>query len=69
MNEMEKLIAELLHEMDDMSAEVIEEIKDTWLEQLKIELNSTERFQRIEKFVNVVCDVAIDRANRKVVVA
>lgn len=67
MTEIEKLVVELLHEFDGMSPETIEELRTEWIKELKT--RDAERFPRVEKFVNTVCDVAIGRARKKAEVA
>lgn len=63
MKEIEKLIIELLHEFDRMSLETIEDLRTEWIDQLKD--GDTERYQRVESFVNAVCDVAINRVKKQ----
>lgn len=67
MTEAEKLTIELLNELDGMSPEIIEEIRTEWIDQLKA--GDAERYQGVEDFVNAVCDVAIDRAEKRLEVA
>lgn len=67
MTEIEKMTVELLNEMDGMSPQNIEELRTEWIEQLKA--GNAERYQRVEGFVNAVCDVAIDRTKKHAQVA
>lgn len=67
MTEVEKLTVELLREFDGMSPETIEDLRTEWIEQLKA--GDPEMYQRVEGFVNAVCDVAIDRAKKRLEVA
>ncbi len=67
MTEVERLTIELLNELDGMSPEVIEGLRTEWIEQLKG--GNAERYQRVEGFVNAVCDVAIDRTKKHAQVA
>jgi len=67
MEEIERLTIELLHEFDGMSPETIEDLRTEWIEELKS--RDAERFARVERYVNAVCDVAIDRAKKRLEVA
>lgn len=64
MAELEEMIAEILHELDDMSPEDIEEIRTEWLAELK--KSNPKSYEKVANFVNVVSDVAISRAKRAV---
>lgn len=67
MDEIRELTVELLREFDGMEPEMIEGLREEWLKQLKA--SDAERYQKVEGFVNAVCDVAINRARRKEKVA
>ena len=66
MSEVEKITVELLKEMDDMSPETIENFRKEWFERLELRKI---RNKKVDNYVNAVCDVAINRAKRKMVVA
>lgn len=57
MSEEEKMVLELLEEMKDMDSEQCFEKMDT------------ETSYRLGKFINVLCDIAIDRAKKFVQIA
>ncbi len=63
MDENRELVMYMLQELDVMSQEELEEFRGIWLEEIKKQ--SSEMFARVEKFVNAICDVAIDRVNRR----
>lgn len=64
MSETQKTIVKILHEFDGMTPEKIEDVRTIWIANMKAE--DPERFARIEEFVNDVCEVAINRANRRI---
>ena len=66
MTEVERLTMELLKEMDDMSPEDIENFRKEWFEKLEPEQI---RNEKVDDYVNAVCDVAISRAKKRLEVA
>ncbi len=62
MKEVEKMTAELLREMDDMSPETIENFRKDWFEKEK---RKKLRSEKVDNYVNALCDCAIARAKRK----
>ena len=67
MSELEKEIKELLFELDGMSPGTIDELRNEWLADLK--KRDPQHYEKVAKFVNIVSDVAIDRAKRRLAVA
>lgn len=67
MTEVERMIGEILHEMDDMSPEDIEELRGEWLAAMKE--RNPKSYEKVVHFIDSVCDVAINRAKRKQAVA
>lgn len=67
MSELEKEIKELLFELDGMSPVTIDELRNEWLTDLK--KRDPQHYEKVAKFVNIVSDVAIDRAKRRLAVA
>ena len=65
MTEVERMTAELLEEMDDMSPEDIENFRREWFEKLEPEQI---RNEKVDDYVNAVCDVAISRAKKRLAV-
>lgn len=66
MTEVERMTVELLEEMDDMSPEDIENFRREWFEKLEPEQI---RNEKVDDYVNAVCDVAISRAKKRLEVA
>ena len=66
MPEIERLTTELLMEMDDMSPEAIENLRKEWFEKLE---PGQIRNEKVDNYVNAVCDVVISRAKRRLAVA
>lgn len=66
MPEIERLTMELLMEMDDMLPEAIENFRKEWFEKLE---PGQIRNEKVDNYVNTVCDVAINRAKRRLAVA
>nr|DAZ43253.1 MAG TPA: hypothetical protein [Caudoviricetes sp.] len=66
MPEIERLTMELLMEMDDMLPEAIENFRKEWFEKLE---PGQIRNEKVDNYVNAVCDVAISRAKRRLAVA
>ena len=66
MPEIERLTMELLMEMDDMLPEVIENFRKEWFEKLE---PGKIRNEKVDNYVNAMCDVAIGRAKRRLAVA
>ena len=66
MPEIERLTMELLMEMDDMLPEAIENFRKEWFEKLE---PGQIRNEKVDNYVNAVCDVAINRAKRRLAVA
>lgn len=66
MPEIERLTMELLMEMDDMLPEAIENFRKEWFEKLE---PGQIRDEKVDNYVNAVCDVAINRAKRRLAVA
>lgn len=60
--EVEKMTAELLREMDDMLPETIENFRKDWFEKEK---RKKLRSEKVDNYVNALCDRAIARAKRK----
>ena len=67
MSELEKEIKKLLFELDGMSPVTIDELRNEWLADLK--KRDPQHYEKVAKFVNIVSDVAIDRAKRRLAVA
>ena len=66
MTEVERMTVELLKEMDDMLPEDIENFRKEWFEKLE---PGQIRNEKVDNYVNTVCDVAINRAKRRLAVA
>lgn len=66
MTEIERMTVELLKEMDDMLPEDIENFRKEWFEKLE---PGQIRNEKVDNYVNAVCDVAINRAKRRLAVA
>ena len=66
MTEVERMTVELLKEMDDMLPEAIENFRKEWFEKLEPGQIWNEK---VDNYVNAVCDVAISRAKRRLAVA
>lgn len=66
MPEIERLTMELSMEMDDMLPEAIENLRKEWFEKLE---PGQIRNEKVDNYVNAVCDVAISRAKRRLAVA
>lgn len=60
---------EILLELDKMKPEEINSLRKEWLDELETRKNELKGFNRVKNYVNVVCDTAIDRVNRRIVVA
>lgn len=60
MDEIRKLTLELLHEMEDMTAEAIEDLRTDWIACL-IEKDPV-KGAMLEPFVNAVCNTALETA-------
>lgn len=65
MTEVEKMTVELLEEMEDMSPDTIENFRREWFEKLRQQPQN----EKVDKYVNALCDVAINRAKRRIAVA
>lgn len=63
MTEVEKLTIELLNELDGMSPEFIEGLRVEFVAGINRE--DPEKWKKVERYVNAVCDTAIDRANKQ----
>lgn len=66
MTEVERMTVELLKEMDDMLPENIENFRKEWFE--KLEPGQIQN-EKVDNYVNAVCDVAINRAKKRLAVA
>ena len=66
MTEAETMTMELLKEMDDMSPEAIENVRREWFEKSE---SSRIRSEKVDNYVNTICDVAIARALKRRAVA
>ena len=66
MTEVERMTVELLKEMDDMLPENIENFRKEWFEKLE---PGQIRNEKVDNYVNAVCDVAINRAKKRLAVA
>lgn len=66
MTEVERMTVELLKEMDDMLPENIENFRKEWFEKLE---PGQSRNEKVDNYVNAVCDVAINRAKKRLAVA
>ena len=64
-----EMTKELLIEFDEMVPEEIDALRKEWLEELGKKKEDFKGFERVVRYVNAVCDVAISRANRKMAVA
>nr|DAV00757.1 MAG TPA: hypothetical protein [Caudoviricetes sp.] len=60
------MTVELLKEMDDMLPENIENFRKEWFEKLE---PGQIRNEKVDNYVNAVCDVAINRAKKRLAVA
>ena len=60
------MTVELLKEMDDMLPENIENLRKEWFEKLE---PGQIRNEKVDNYVNAVCDVAINRAKKRLAVA
>lgn len=70
MNEkLDKMTEEFLLELDGIAPKEIEQIKIEWLKELTERKSELKDFESAINYVNAVCDVAINRAKRKMVVA
>ena len=65
MEENRKMIEEMLIKLDDMAPEEIEEIRLIWISDLK--RAAIVKDELLESIANAVCDVAVERAKRKVI--
>lgn len=63
MNEVERMVGEILHEMYDMSPKEIEELRVEWMAAMKE--RNPKSYEKVAHFIDSVCDVAINRAKRK----
>lgn len=61
MTEVERMTVELLKEMDNLSPEDIENFRKEWFEKLEPGQIHNEK---VDNYVNAVCDVAISRAKK-----
>ena len=66
MTEVERMTVELLKEMDDMLPENIENFRKELFEKLE---PGQSRNEKVDNYVNAVCDVAINRAKKRLAVA
>ena len=66
MTEVERMTVELLKEMDDMLPENIENFRKERFEKLE---PGQIRNEKVDNYVNAVCDVAINRAKKRLAVA
>lgn len=64
---LEKMVEELLFELDGMPPVKINELRNEWLADLR--KRDPQHYDKIAKFVNIVSDVAIERAKRRLAVA
>lgn len=62
MSEIDKMTLDLLADMEDMTPEQIEQIRTEWFD--KMEREDKETTFRVGEFINVLCDVAINRAKK-----
>nr|DAN03128.1 MAG TPA: hypothetical protein [Caudoviricetes sp.] len=70
MNEkLDKMTKEFLLKLDGFVPKEIEQIKIEWLKELTERKSELKDFESAINYVNAVCDVAINRAKRKMVVA
>lgn len=67
MEEIEKLTIELLDELDGMSLETIEGLRVEFI--AGINQKVPEKWKKVKKYINALCDVAIDRAKKRLEVA
>ena len=66
LTEVERMTVDLLKEMDDLPPEATENFRREWFEKSE---QGKVRSEKVDNYVNVVCDVAIERANKRVQVA
>ena len=66
LTEVERMTVDLLKEMDDLSPEAIENFRREWFEKPE---QGKVHSEKVDNYINVVCDVAIERANKRVQVA
>ena len=65
MDEIRKLVKELLAEMEMLTPECVEEFRAEWIGEL--EHKDPERRKKLEGFVNSICDYGMAVAERKAV--
>lgn len=66
LTEVERMTVDLLKEMDDLSPEAIENFRRECFEKPE---QGKVHSEKVDNYINVVCDVAIERANKRVQVA
>lgn len=63
MTEVEKIAAETLLDMDSMTIEEIEMLRKEWFEQQK--QRAQPLGENVDRYVNALCDTAINRAKKR----
>jgi hypothetical protein len=63
-----RMTEEILLELDKMKPEEINSLREEWLGELENRRDELQCFVSVKNYVNVVCDTAIDRVNRRIAV-
>ena len=66
---MDEMTKTFLNELEGMTPEEIEQLRIEWVEEIvnrKAELKS---FENVTDYVNAICDVAVNRAKKRLAVA
>lgn len=63
MDEIRQLTVEILEQLDLMSPDEIESMREEWLSALS--MKDKEQIERVEDYVNAVCDVGIIRVMKR----
>lgn len=66
---LDEMTKEFLLKLDGIAPEEIKQIKTEWLKGLTDKKSELKNFESAVNYVNAVCDVAINRAKRKMAVA
>ncbi len=66
---LDEMTKEFLLKLDGIAPEEIKQIKTEWLKELTDKKSELKNFESAVNYVNAVCDVAINRAKRKMAVA
>lgn len=63
MSESERIIIDILKDMEDMKPDAIEKLRKRFIDEMKAE--DMDRLKRVEEFVNTLCDTAVKRAKKR----